>query len=162
MDDSVNNLFGIREEHADKDVKAIYNKEKANANINNLIDFVIRGLCKLNKPFKYSVTGVIMQNNGAGLNTCSKPPLTQLSHTTTPTMTALSPSRGKSETTLSYSPSSPCKFDIFIDWHNTEFDCTHTDIQRGNAHWIRYDFRSNVIHSIYDICNDAILMDAFL
>ena len=70
MDDSVNNLFGIREDSADKDHKHIYNKEKANANINNLIDFVIRGLCKLNKPFKYSVTGVIMQNNGAALNTC--------------------------------------------------------------------------------------------
>jgi len=26
MDDAVNNLFGIREEHADKDHKAIYNK----------------------------------------------------------------------------------------------------------------------------------------
>ena len=87
MDDSVNNLFGIRQEHADKDVKAIYNKEKANANINNLIDFVIRGLCKLNKPFKYSVTGVIMQNNGAGLNTCSKVYLMQQLHTMTPTMT---------------------------------------------------------------------------
>jgi len=72
MDDSVNNLFGIREDSADKDHKAIYNKEKANANINNLIDFVIRGLCKLNKPFKYSVSGVIMQNNGAALNTCCK------------------------------------------------------------------------------------------
>jgi hypothetical protein len=87
MDDSVNNLFGIREEHADKDVKAIYNKEKANANVNNLIDFVIRGLCKLNKPFKYSVTGVIMQNNGAGLNTCCnhlliKPWLTMIPTTT--------------------------------------------------------------------------------
>jgi hypothetical protein len=70
MDDSVNNLFGIREDSTDKDHKHIYNKEKANANINNLIDFVIRGLCKLNKPFKYSVSGVIMQNNGAGLNTC--------------------------------------------------------------------------------------------
>lgn len=70
MDDSVNNLFGIREEQADKDHKAIYNKEKANANVNNLIDVVIRGLCKLNKPFKYAVSGAIMQNNGAGLNSC--------------------------------------------------------------------------------------------
>lgn len=72
LDDAVNNLFGIREEHADKEIHAIYNKEKASVNINNLIDFVIRGLCKLNKPFKYSVTGVCMQNNGVGLNTCCK------------------------------------------------------------------------------------------
>jgi Tctex-1 family len=122
MDDSVNNLFGIREEHADKDVKAIYNKEKANANINNLIDFVIRGLCKLNKPFKYSVTGVIMQNNGAGLNTCSTPHFIQHSHTTTPTTMEQSRFKGKSEITSSFSPSSPCKFDIFIDWsHNNPF-----------------------------------------
>lgn len=47
-------------------------KEKADANINNLLDLVIRGLCKLNKPFKYNVTGVFMQNIGAGLNTCCK------------------------------------------------------------------------------------------
>lgn len=72
LDDAVNNLFGIREEHADKEVNAIYNKEKADANINNLIDFVIRGLCKLNKPFKYCVTGLLMQNNGSALNTCCK------------------------------------------------------------------------------------------
>lgn len=98
MDDSVNNLFGIREEHADKDVKAIYNKEKANSNINNLIDFVIRGLCKLNKPFKYSVTGVIMQNNGAGLNTCCNYLITKLWPTTIPTTTAQSLYKEKLET----------------------------------------------------------------
>lgn len=95
MDDAVNNLFGIREEQAEKDVKAIYNKEKANANINNLIDFVIRGLCKLNKPFKYSVTGVIMQNNGAGLNTCCTHPFTQPWPGTTLTTTELSPFSAK-------------------------------------------------------------------
>jgi hypothetical protein len=57
---------------------APYVKEKADANINNLLDLVIRGtifllisgLCKLNKPFKYNVTGVFMQNIGAGLHTC--------------------------------------------------------------------------------------------
>lgn len=75
LDDAVNNLFGIREEQADKDVKAIYVKEKASANINSLIDFVIRRLCQLNKPFKYCVTGIHMQNNGAGLNTCGNYPL---------------------------------------------------------------------------------------
>ena len=72
MDDAVNNLFGIREDTPEKSIVAPYSKEKSNANIDNLIDFVIRGLCKLNKPFKYSVTGLIMQNNGAALNTCSK------------------------------------------------------------------------------------------
>ena len=29
---------------------------------------MIRRLCQLNKPFKYCVTGLHMQNNGAGLN----------------------------------------------------------------------------------------------
>lgn len=101
MDDAVNNLFGIREEHADKDIKAIYNKEKANVNINNLIDFVIRGLCKLNKPFKYSVTGLIMQNNGSGLNTCCNSSLTQLLPTTTPTTTEQSLFSAKWEITSS-------------------------------------------------------------
>ncbi len=33
-----------------------------------MIDYVIRRLCQLNKPFKYCVTGLHMQNNGAGLN----------------------------------------------------------------------------------------------
>jgi len=101
MDDAVNTLFGIREEQAEKDVKAIYNKEKANVNINNLIDFVIRGLCKLNKPFKYSVTGVMMQNNGAGLNTCCKHCIIQPWPSMTPTTTALSPCSGKWATTSS-------------------------------------------------------------
>lgn len=89
LDDAVNNLFGIREEHADKDINAIYNKEKASANINNLIDFVIRGLCKLNKPFKYSVVGVLMQNNGAALNTCSNCLRTQPWLTMIPILTGL-------------------------------------------------------------------------
>ena len=88
MDDAVNNLFGIREDTPEKSIVAPYSKEKANANIDNLIDFVIRGLCKLNKPFKYSVTGLIMQNNGAGLNTCSRWVLSEVWPGTTPTTTA--------------------------------------------------------------------------
>ncbi len=72
VNDSVNNVFGIKEEMNDRDVTAIYDKPKVNAHINSLIDFVIRGLCKLNKPFKYCVSGVLMQNNGASLNTCCK------------------------------------------------------------------------------------------
>ena len=38
--------------------------------VNQLIDVAIRGLCKLNKPFKYSITALLMQNNGTGMNTC--------------------------------------------------------------------------------------------
>lgn len=70
LEDAVNNLFGIREDQPEREINAIYVKEKANANINHLIDFVIRRLCQLNKPFKYCVTGLHMQNNGAGLNSC--------------------------------------------------------------------------------------------
>ena len=69
LEDAVNNLFGIREENADKEHNIIYSKEKADHNINTILDFVIRRLCQLNKPFKYCVTGIHMQNNGAGLNT---------------------------------------------------------------------------------------------
>ena len=86
MADAVNNLFGIREEQQEKDINAIYVKEKANANINHLIDFVIRRLCQLNKPFKYSVTGIHMQNNGAGLNSCGKSSSIQPLPTTTQTL----------------------------------------------------------------------------
>lgn len=83
IDDAVNGLYGIKDNIKEQDVKAIYNKEKANANINNLIDLVIRGLCKLNKPFKYCVSGLIMQNNGAGINTCCKQYIIQHWHTMT-------------------------------------------------------------------------------
>lgn len=114
MDDAVNNLFGIREENADKDHKVIYNKEKANSNINNIIDFVIRGLCKLNKPFKYSVSGVIMQNNGASLNTCCTYHTIQVSPITIPTTTALSHCKEKSDRTSLYSLSSQCKSDVTL------------------------------------------------
>lgn len=69
VDDSINNLFGIKEGELDKNINAIYNKEKATAQANQVIDVTIRGLCKLNKPFKYCVTAIMMQNNGAQMDT---------------------------------------------------------------------------------------------
>jgi hypothetical protein len=77
LEDSVNNLFGIKEENVDKEHSAPYNKEKATPQVNQLIDGAIRGLCKLNKPFKYCVTAVLMQNNGAGMNSCGIARITQ-------------------------------------------------------------------------------------
>lgn len=114
MDDAVNNLFGIREENADKDHKVIYNKEKANSNINNIIDFVIRGLCKLNKPFKYSVTGVIMQNNGASLNTCCIYKIIQACPIMIQITMEWSHYKEKSGRTSLYSRSSQCKYDVTL------------------------------------------------
>ena len=73
LEDAVNNLFGIREENADKEHKHVYSKEKADQNISTVTDFVIRRLSQLNKPFKYCVTGLHMQNNGAGLNSSGTP-----------------------------------------------------------------------------------------
>lgn len=67
----------------DKELNIPYNKEKATAQVNQLIDVAIRGLCKLNKPFKYSVTAVLMQSNGAGINSCGKECLIQSWPTTT-------------------------------------------------------------------------------
>ena len=87
IDDSINNLFGIKEGESDRNVNAIYNKDKANAQVNQLIDVVIRGLCKLNKPFKYCVTSILMQNNGAQMDTARNLGLIQCWPTTTPTPT---------------------------------------------------------------------------
>jgi hypothetical protein len=70
-------LRGGREENVDKEHSAPYNKEKATPQVNQLIDGAIRGLCKLNKPFKYCVTAVLMQNNGAGMNSCGIARITQ-------------------------------------------------------------------------------------
>lgn len=77
IDDSVNNLFGVKEGEMDKQINAVYNKEKTTAQVNQLIDVTIRGLCKLNKPFKYIVTAVLMQNNGAQMDTACTHPITQ-------------------------------------------------------------------------------------
>lgn len=37
-----------------------------------MIDLAIRGLCKLDKPFKYCVTAIMMQNNGAQIDTACR------------------------------------------------------------------------------------------
>ena len=46
-----------------------YNKEKATIWCQQLLDQIIKGLIKLSKSFKYVVTCVMQQNNGAGMNT---------------------------------------------------------------------------------------------
>ena len=44
-----------------------YQKDKVNQWSQVIIESCIKDLCKLQKPFKYSVTCIIMQNNGSGL-----------------------------------------------------------------------------------------------
>eukprot|EP00929_Paragymnodinium_shiwhaense_P075329 TRINITY_DN38506_c0_g1_i1.p1 TRINITY_DN38506_c0_g1~~TRINITY_DN38506_c0_g1_i1.p1 ORF type:complete len:122 (+),score=21.89 TRINITY_DN38506_c0_g1_i1:45-410(+) len=46
-----------------------YNPKKVNDWTNAVIDQCLKGLQALNKPFKYIVTCIIMQKNGAGLYT---------------------------------------------------------------------------------------------
>ncbi|KAF4751224.1 hypothetical protein FOZ62_024763 [Perkinsus olseni] len=50
---------------------AVYSKEKVNHWCNQLLDSCLKELAKLNKPFKYVVTCVIMQKNGAPLSTAA-------------------------------------------------------------------------------------------
>ena len=54
---------------ADKDVP--YQKDKVNTWCQNIVDSCIKELNKLNKPFKYAVTCIIMQDNGTGLQTAA-------------------------------------------------------------------------------------------
>ena len=44
---------------------------KVNDWTNTVVDACLKGLQTLNRPFKYVVTGVLTQKNGAGLNTAA-------------------------------------------------------------------------------------------
>merc|ERR1712050_643338 len=48
-----------------------YQHNKVNQWTSNVVEQCLNHLTKLNKPFKYIVTCVIMQKNGAGLHTAS-------------------------------------------------------------------------------------------
>mmetsp|Transcript_59308 Transcript_59308/g.152708 ORF Transcript_59308/g.152708 Transcript_59308/m.152708 type:complete len:111 (-) Transcript_59308:96-428(-) len=48
---------------------AQYNKDRVNQWSTQIIDETLKELAKLNKPFKYAVTSVIMQKNGSPLHT---------------------------------------------------------------------------------------------
>ena len=52
---------------SEKDQNTPYNKDKLNQYCQQIIEACIKELAKLNKPFKYAVTCIIMQNNGSGL-----------------------------------------------------------------------------------------------
>ncbi|KAL0230342.1 hypothetical protein PCE1_003903 [Barthelona sp. PCE] len=52
--------------------EATYSTETVEKHTSNLIEHVLKRLCVLNRPFKYIVSAIIMQNTGAGLHTaCS-------------------------------------------------------------------------------------------
>ena len=48
-----------------------YSAKKVTDWTNHIVDNCLRELQSLNKPYKYIITCVIMQKNGAGLNTCA-------------------------------------------------------------------------------------------
>lgn len=48
-----------------------YQQNKVNQWTSNVVEMCLNNLTKLSKPFKYIVTCVIMQKNGAGLHTAS-------------------------------------------------------------------------------------------
>ena len=49
----------------------VYQKDKVNQWCQQIIDTCIKDLAKLDKPFKYAVTAIITQNNGAGLQSAA-------------------------------------------------------------------------------------------
>lgn len=67
--DEVSNI--IKEALEDCIGNSIYNHSKVNSWLSNVIDSVIESLIKLQKAYKYIVTGTIVQKNGAGLHTAS-------------------------------------------------------------------------------------------
>nr|ALX72360.1 cell protein CPr5 [Odontobuthus doriae] len=48
-----------------------YQHSKVNQWTNSIVEQILGQLTKLNKPFKYIVTCIVMQKNGAGLHTAS-------------------------------------------------------------------------------------------
>ena len=48
-----------------------YQKDKVNQWCQQIIETCIKDLAKLQKPFKYAVTCIIMENNGSGLQTAA-------------------------------------------------------------------------------------------
>ena len=49
----------------------VYDPEKVNAWTNTMVEQSLRGLQGQSKPFKYVVTAIIVQKNGAGLHTAA-------------------------------------------------------------------------------------------
>ena len=54
-----------------QDQNIAYQKDKVNQWCQQIIEACIKDLAKLQKPFKYAVTCIIMQNNGSGLQSAA-------------------------------------------------------------------------------------------
>eukprot|EP00243_Klebsormidium_subtile_P005205 TRINITY_DN2049_c0_g9_i1.p1 TRINITY_DN2049_c0_g9~~TRINITY_DN2049_c0_g9_i1.p1 ORF type:complete len:114 (-),score=35.93 TRINITY_DN2049_c0_g9_i1:305-646(-) len=67
--DDVNNI--IKEAVDGALLNAAYSHTKIGQWTNNVVESCLKRLTALNKPFKYIVTCIIMQKNGAGLHTAS-------------------------------------------------------------------------------------------
>ncbi|XP_064404985.1 dynein light chain Tctex-type 1-like [Halichondria panicea] len=61
IQESVENVLGA----------SAYQNNKVNQWTSSIVEHCLNQLTKLGKPFKYIVTSVIMQKNGAGLHTAS-------------------------------------------------------------------------------------------
>ena len=54
-------------------MQQLYQREKSGLWCGQISESCVKGLSKLNKPFKYVVTVVIQQNTGAGIQTAGIP-----------------------------------------------------------------------------------------
>mmetsp|Transcript_3004 Transcript_3004/g.4442 ORF Transcript_3004/g.4442 Transcript_3004/m.4442 type:complete len:115 (-) Transcript_3004:79-423(-) len=61
----------IEEELKDLLGNEVYDSKAVHGWSSQIVERVLKKLCKQNKPFKYIVTCVIMQRNGAGLHTAT-------------------------------------------------------------------------------------------
>lgn len=59
---------GPPEEEGKPPKEVMYNSKKVNEWTNTIVGKTLKDLLELNKPFKYIISCIIMQKNGAGLN----------------------------------------------------------------------------------------------
>jgi len=68
IDDAIYASFGIKENDPNQQITTMYTKDKVNLWCSKIIDESVRGLSKLNKPFKYCITCIIQQTTDAGMS----------------------------------------------------------------------------------------------
>ena len=66
--DAIKPASGAAPEEDDGPKECAYNPRKVNEWTNTIVGKCLKDLYEMNKPFKYVITCIIMQKNGAGLN----------------------------------------------------------------------------------------------
>jgi dynein light chain Tctex-type 1 len=68
---AISSMLGGKKDAGGGGDEAMYNHRTVNGQINSIVDSCLKELQSLNRPFKYIVSCVIMQKNGAGLESAA-------------------------------------------------------------------------------------------